>query len=223
MGASTHHHSKGFKSMLVCFAALLCCTARLSAQVSSSSPERTVQESGDWQRYKAEAEQNLRKASQCIQFSSAERSCGDLLDAAAADYRSMIATLKDSDQNVEGVVRLADGLRRAGRASEAIDLLRRYEPKGNGDLLHLLGDILYSTGDYRNSAMMYRKWIDVGCTGYLLSPDDHGLWAKPIKGNPCTSLPAELRARLEDLQDVAHGEPSNLPHQNRTAMRITSR
>jgi hypothetical protein len=224
MGTSTHHQSNEFATALLSCIVLLCCAMQLSGQVSASSRERDTPEGGeDWLRYKVDAQRNLKKASECVEAGSPERACRDFLDAAASDYRAMVVMLGDSSQNIEAVVQLADGLRRAGRLGDGIDLLRRYESREDGNLLHLLGDMLYGVGDYHNAAIAYRKWIGARCTGYLLSLDDHGLWARPIKGDPCTSLPAELRARLEDLQQITHGEPSNLPQQARTAMRITSR
>lgn len=222
MGTSTHHRSKKVAPMLFCCIAFLCCAAHLSAQASTNSPERT-REGEDWLRHKTEAQEKLKKGYECIAAGSREHSCRDFFDAAASDYRAMAATLKGSDQDIESVVELADGFRRSGRAGDAIDLLRGYGSKPDGNLLHLLADLLYGIGDYHNAAIEYRKWISAGCAGYLLSLDDHSLWARPIKGSPCASLPAELRARLEDLQELAHGEPSNLPQEGKTAMRITSR
>src|SRR6185437_6615750 len=223
MTTSTHRQSNKLVAKLVCCFALLCCVTYLFGQVSGSAPEPSAREGREsWLKYKAEAEQNLKKASKCIEADSSEHLCVDFLDAAASEYRAMLAMLKNSDHHIENVVQLADGLRRAGRAGDAIELLRRYESKGNGNLFHLLGDLLYGVGDYHNAAIAYRKWIGMGCSGYLLTLDDRGLWARPIKADPCTSLPAEVRAKLEDLQQAEHGEPSNLPKEARTALRITS-
>lgn len=178
--------------------------------------------SNEWLKRIEAAKQNLAKASQCVKTD--RQSCLKFLDAAASEYRALAKMLAaGSDHDIPMVVQVADGMRRAGRPAEAIDLLLGYESTGDGDVLHLLADTLYDISDYQNSAVTYGRWIDLGCTGYLLSPGDHGLWARPLKGGRCSALPAELRARLEDLQEIAGGEPTSLPQHNRPAMRITSR
>jgi hypothetical protein len=109
---------------------------------------------------------------------------------------------------------IAEGFVRSGQPLRAIEFLRsRPKLSQESGLLRLLADTLFSIQDYKSAALTYKQWISTGCGGYnSATQNQHVMWIK--KGKECSELPVVLRSRLELLQEMEEGEPTNLPLHN---------
>lgn len=210
------------KQCLRCVLVLLLSGLPMSAQVVSSG---SGADQKDWKTLEEAARQSLNRASECAHHDTKKPKCSqkEFLDEAASRYQEMARMLPSAEQSPQKIADVGNGLLRSGHAAEAIDFLRQHDIKADGNLLHLMADSLFAIGDYKNAGLAYKDWISAGCTGYLFSLDDAGVWAMRLNADRCASLPEELRARLEHLREIAGGEPANLPKQGEPAIRATSR
>ena len=190
-----------------------------------ASPKKT--DDRDWRSLESEGQKYLEKASECFRISAANAQCSqqEYLGKAARVYEEMRGMLNPTAIDLQRLLAVADGLRRTGRAYDALNILQGSDIYEDASAMHLMGDILYSMGDYRSAAAAYRGWIELGCSGYLLDLDDTSLWIAK-KGLPrCSNLPPLLRSRLEYIEARLPDEDRgfNLPEINVPAVRSTAR
>jgi tetratricopeptide (TPR) repeat protein len=134
----------------------------------------------------------------------------DYMKEAAKAYESMEALLVPGAKDPAKLLTVAKGLWKSGKALEAITFLRQHDIHDDTNLLHFLGDVLFSIGDYRSAGAVYRRWIELGCKGYYLDPDDPALWAIRIGASSCSSLPIALRSKLDYLEQRIPDEDESL-------------
>jgi tetratricopeptide (TPR) repeat protein len=179
-----------------------------------------------WKRLDAAGNAALQRASECYSSNAKMEECSqiDYLKKAAEAYNGMAALLVPGTHDSEKLLTVARGLVRSGSAREAIALLRQHDVQNDANLLHFLGDALFAMSDYKNAGRMYRRWIELGCIGYFLDPDDRALWAVQKSTPRCSNLPIALRARLDYLEDRMPNEDESLklPTVNIPAVRSTA-
>ncbi len=223
-------HVRGNRPVLFCgLVFLLCGNARclvVQGQVPTSAHAvHAVHASEKWKLHEKLAQEYLRKASECMarNLEFRKRSCdpNPLLGKASDEYSKLQSFLSGGVGTTTEAAMVAYGFIRSGQPARTIGfLLERPERTRDSNLAHLLADAFFGLGDYKNTALAYKAWIDTGCNGYLDSMQDQAPWLVPANSESCSALPQALRSRLEMLQ-LENGEPSNLPSYNTPPGRLT--
>jgi hypothetical protein len=179
-----------------------------------------------WKTLENAGKQYLAQASECFQLYGGEKRCdqGEYLSKAAGVYNQMAAQLIRGSIDSERLLTVADGLIKSGHVYDAVKVLQQNDTRDDPSLIHIMGDALYSIGDYRSAAKAYRRWVELGCKGYFIDPDDTSLWAVQKDLPRCSTLPALLRTRLDYIEDRLPDEDSGfkLPKVNVPAVRSTA-
>jgi tetratricopeptide (TPR) repeat protein len=180
-----------------------------------------------WEDLNRAGDKYLKQASECLRTFSVRTQCSpqEYLKKASKIYEAMGAELDANATDSHKILTVANGLVKSGHAYDALAILERNNIREDASAVHLMGDILYSMGDYRSAASAYRRWIELGCKGYLLDPDDPSLWVLKKDLSRCSNLPPLMRARLEYIEErLPEEDPGfGLPKINLPAVRSTAR
>ena len=221
-----------FISGRLAFSAFCACSLLLNVsliEAQGSSDVSSLRPGGDakWKDLDAAGVVSLRRASECFALGASKEKCSqtEYMKEAAKAYESMEALLVPRAKDPAKLLTVAKGLLKSGKTLEAITFLRSHDIQDDPNLLHLLGDVLYSIGDYRSAGAVYRRWIELGCKGYFLDPDDPALWVVRIGASSCSSLPVALRSKLDYVEQRMPDEDESLklPPAEVPAVRSTAR
>jgi hypothetical protein len=176
-------------------------TAAIAPAQRKGSVANSSFESGRWKTLQKNGEDLLRRASRCSLLELSNETCPktELLISARALFLEMAKVAEAHPDPVRALV-VANDLMKCGATDQAVSFLEKMLPLRNGSLVHLLGDALFSIGDFEHAAEAYREWIKDGCNGYIMQPDETHLWAVRESVSRCSTLPIALRAKLDYIE-----------------------